>query len=477
MSNLERILCTLALAASGLPAQTTAPPPLMHLYPVALDSSGQPVTDLTAGDFTITDQAKPQTIFFFRGPGGAATAALGPHEYSNRPGGGMPHSIAILFDLMNEVDADRLDTWHTLAKSIPQLESGENIYFYVMSLDGDLVPIHAMGSKGGDDAKWPQDFEKPFNKTMKSLAGRARSAQIGKEDQVKKTYHQLEVLGNELATLPGRRDIIWITNGMPNVWNPTPKIPCNGDWVECGLYVAHMGVTLEHDGVAVNPYSFSGNLAPNVNYDLEQMALLTGGRGYFRQDIRDVLKQVARDNSGTYEIAYDPSPENWDNKFHKIRIDCARKGVKLQVKQRYYALPDSRPAADRQKAILVAAYQSPSDSADIGLRVKTAPAADNKGLHLEIRIHTADLMLNQKLDKFEGALTFLLSDRGASGPLGDPNVQTFNLDLTKEQRDMVAKEGIPISQDHPITGAVEHIRLIVQDQNTNEIGSLTFPVK
>jgi hypothetical protein len=39
------------------------------------------------------------------------------------------------------------------------------------------------------------------------------------------------------------------------------------------------------------------------------------------------------------------------------------------------------------------------------------------------------------------------------------------------------KEGIPLSQDHPTTDAVQRVRLIILDQNTNAVGSLTVPVK
>jgi len=101
----------------------------------------------------------------------------------------------------------------------------------------------------------------------------------------------------------------------------------------------------------------------------------------------------------------------------------------------------------------------------------------DKGVHLEIRINPNDMLLREEGGKVTGAVAFLLSDLGASGPLGDPSVTSFNLDLNKEQRDMVMKEGIPIAQDHAVSDAVQRVRLIVMDQSTNAIGSLTFPVK
>jgi VWFA-related protein len=510
----------MALAVSGLLAQVPAGPPvLMRLYPVALDATGAPVTDLTAADFKIVDQGKPETIFSFHKPVAGPAAPLAALEHSNRPAGAMPHNIVILFDLMNENQNDRLDTWHALDKSLPQLESGSSVYFYLLNLEGELVPIHAISPQAADDATWPHDVVDPLDKAMKA-ASHGRPVHLGQEDQVKKTFHQLETLANELAAFPGRRDIVWITDGMQNVYNT--KLPCNGDWVDCALYVPHLAVTLAHAEVAVNPVSYSRDLSTAVNpdqgrmdkawtpvqstaqaptnasnalgdvqmhnvqgsqgtdpgLDLAQMALLTGGRTYFRLDIRSVLKQVAVDDANSFEIDYDPSAENWDNKFHKIHITCERPGVKLQVRERYYALADARPAMERMKAALMAAFQSPSDMAEIGLRTKIAPLEGAKpGVHLDVSVNPADLMLSEKDGKYSGALYFLISDRGPSGPLGEPAVLNLTPTLTAEQYKMVMKEGLPLSQDHPTTDAVSQVRIIVLDQNTNAVGSLTFAVK
>jgi len=478
MPKSKTLLGSIALAAataSALLAQAPAlPPPLLRLYPVALDASGQPVTDLTAADFKIVDQGKPQTIFAFHKPAVEPAAPLPPLEYTNRPDGAMPHATVVLFDMINENQADRLDNWKELDKALPQLESGENVYFYVLNLEGVLVPIHSFGPKSPDDKTWPKDVAATLDKVMKA-ASHARPVQSGMEDEVKKTYKALEDLGSQLAGYPGRRDIVWITDGVQNVYNT--KHPCNGDWVECALYVPHLAVTLEGESTAVNPLSYSRDLNPDVNRDLEQMALLSGGHAYFREDIRAVLKQISRNAVYSYSIAYDPSAANWDSKWHQIRITCERAGVKIQSRQRYYALPDSRPGADRMKGILIAAFQSPSDDAGIGLRTKISPAESGKGVHLEVRIKASDILLHEQGGKFTGAVYFLVSDRGASGTLGDPSVASYPFELTAAQHDAVMKEGIPLSQDHPTTDAVQQVRVIILDENTNAVGSVTFPVK
>jgi hypothetical protein len=130
------------------------------------------------------------------------------------------------------------------------------------------------------------------------------------------------------------------------------------------------------------------------------------------------------------------------------------------------------------KAVLMAAFQSPSDAADIGLRTKIAPMEGAKpGVHMEIRVNPSDILMREQGGKFTGAIYLLVSDRGASGPLGEPSLASFPFELTAAQHDAVMKEGIPFPQDHPTTDAVQQVRVIVLDQNTNAVGSLTFAVK
>src|SRR5450755_1113140 len=249
---MSRIIFAFSLAASPLLAQAPTPGPLVHLYPVVLDAGGQPVTDLTADDFKIVDQ-KAQTIFTFRQPRNEPAAKLESLEFSNRTSSVTPHTTVILLDMINLADSDRMGTWKALDKSIPQLDSGQNVYFYVLNLEGALIPIHPMGPPAADDKTWHQDVAKVLDKVMKA-ASHGRPVQSGAEDQQKKTFKAFEDIANTLVAFPGRRDIVWVANGLTTVADP--MLPgCAGDWVECALYVPHLAVTLERDAVAVNPYA------------------------------------------------------------------------------------------------------------------------------------------------------------------------------------------------------------------------------
>jgi len=448
---------------------------LVRLNAAVTQASGEPDLDLKLEDFQITDQGKPQHIAFFRPSRESAFDAspLAARQLTNRARGARAHSAVILFDLLNQNQTDRLDTWHRLGRSLSQLPSGESLYFYLLTLEGALVPIHAIGGKAGDDKTWTQEAEKELDKAMKA-ASHARPLQMNDMEMiVKKTYVAFETLANQLAMLPGRRDIVWITNGMPNVWNP--KTPCNGDWVECALYVSHLSVTLDRANVAVNPLSYSSDPSPDSTRDLEQIAILTGGVTYYREDIRSILQQVARDATTSYWIDYEPPKENWDSKFHKIRVTAEHKNSKLRVRSRYFAYPDSKPEA-LQQAALAAAFQSASDDPGIGLRAMATPATGGKSVNVEFRVDPADLLLREESGQFTGALTFLIADMGPNGPVGNPVISRFDVRLSAEQRDKALKEGIPIAQDHPLAASIQRVRVIVQDQATNGTGSLTLPL-
>lgn len=477
MPTLKSLFCGLALACAGLyaqgqPASAEGIRPL-RLTVTAADSRGEPVSDLTADDFRISDDGKPQRVALFRSNGGGLPApSQGGREAFNRAA--PRHITAVLLDFLNENQTDVQEASRKIGASLKQLGSGESLYLYALQMDGKLYPVHAFEKPGETpDPKWVQDAEGMMGKAVKKLAG-VRPA-VGDEEIVKRTYVGLETLAKELAAFPGRRDIVWVTTNVPSVGDPK-KIGCSGTWVDCGLYVQHLSVTLDAAGAVVNPYSYSSLLGPEKTRDMEEMAGLTGGSTYLSQDMGAVAKALSN-GAGVYAMVYEPPPTNWDMNFHKVKVTCERKGIKIQARQRYFGLTDSRTPAMREQATLVAAYQSPMDVPDIGLRAALSPGSDpQKTIRVEMRVDPADLLLQEQGGMYEGQLTVLFSARTAAGPKGEPAIANLALHMTKEQRATALKEGIPLAREYPIDNTIQNVRLIVLDHGANSVGSLTMPV-
>ena len=472
-----RTLCGgLAAGALIVAASAQEPVKLVRLNVVAVDQQGKPVGDLTANDFSIVDEGKPETIALFHAGGFGPATAADSSQFTNRPSP-PPHTTVILFDCLNHMRAECVYTARQLGPSLKQIEDAGSVYFYVLTPLGTLDPIHPFPDSPGaaPNKTWNQDIEAVLAKEVKSL--KPRPSGMADEIVTKKSYVTLETFGKQLAGFPGRRDIIWILGGVPSTYKENTKNPCTGIWVGCGLYAEHLSVTLDLYGTVVNLLTYT-DLDTNKTTDMEAMAQLTGGSltyGNKGGDIRQVIQQLNESASAGYVIAYDPSAGNWDNKFHFVKLACARKGVKLIAKTRYYALPDSRPPDQRQMDALRAAYQSPYDVSDIGLRAAISPGKAPSTIKVDLRVAMPDLLLHESGGKFGGQLTVLFSAIGPAGPL-PPVGGGLNPQLTKEQHDAYLKDGFPISNEYPIDSTTKAVRFIVADGATNLVGSLTIPV-
>ena len=83
---------------------------------------------------------------------------------------------------------------------------------------------------------------------------------------------------------------------------------------------------------------------------LDQFAEMTGGRPDDGKDIGAAVRQAINDARTSYQIGYYPPEKNWDDKYHKLRVTCTRKGVRIQAKTGYYAWREG-PGARAEEAI------------------------------------------------------------------------------------------------------------------------------
>jgi VWFA-related protein len=483
---------------------------LVDLNVVALDSHGAPVTDLTRDDFRITDAGRPETIAFFRHRDGAAKPAplLAPGEYSNRSAANVPRATLILFDMLNQEFGTRGTTTNNLIHDLQSVESADYVYLYILTVNGGLYAVHGLPGTEGEvnppgGEPWTRHIKEMMDKALHEVL-QVRDPGIVQdiEWRAQMTFRALDVLGADLSRIPGRKSIVWLSDGVPIALGP--RRSDTGDFVDFTPLLRQMTETMDRSNVSIyavrtimlgssdniNALDSSDSIAgtrgmprgsaAGLTYNgaeslatLDTFADLTGGRPDAGKDIGAAVRQALNDVRTGYQIGYYPPTANWDDKFHKLRITCTRKGVRIQAKTGYYAWRE--PSGAQSTQAVRSAFTTRFDASEIGLTARLVPLTPLNA-RLEAHIDAHDLVLVHQGDKYYGQLRVAL---GALIPGAQPvfsNVMPFDLNLSSQDHDKALDQGVFVSQTVKLIEGATAVRLVVVDRSSRAIGSVTVPV-
>jgi VWFA-related protein len=469
---------------------TAHSPRLIKLNVSAIDASGSRPGDLTQDDFLVFDNGKPQKIVSFRKNDTRVQPMkpLAPHEFSNKTAAAIPNATLILFDLLNDRLGVKGYAWSEIIRTLQGLEANDHLYLYLLSSDARFYPVHGLPDEEGvpaqaDDGSWTRDIKPMLDEAM-NKAARVRPIDMTDVNmRVKTTFSSLAAISSRLAAIPGRKNLIWITRGIPISIGPRESY--TGTFVDFSAAVQSFAASLERSEIAVYPVDLSppgmepsadastgrAGLAPagaetgmGSQQTLQQFADLTGGRAFLNQDVKGAITQATGDARMSYQLAYYPTPQAFDGKYHKIKVTCTRKGVKVNSKSGYYASGDQLVTRTQQEATLDAAIESQYDSSQIGLDVVMAPSKKfYSSVHMDIGIDPGTAV-----EPDGGKFLITLVDIHADGKTGvSPSVA---LDYK------LGTGPIPFTQERTVDGTVSKVRIIVMDSKTNAVGSITIPI-
>jgi VWFA-related protein len=307
-----------ALVLSSALAQQT-PTKLVALNIVALDSTGKPVPDLRASDISIFDNNSRQKIVNLR---------LNPSDG--------PRALVILFDLMNSNQDSRGAVWNALKTSVAHLPASDHLYLYLLVEDGSLYPVHGLSASPESDANWTQNVGTLLDAAM-NKANQLKPQEIRAflPARFNTTIQSLGEMGAKMAAVPGPKQLLWITYGIPS----SVHYPGRG-WYDGAPILRQLGARFVQSNIAIYTADPGVNLQQGMlNRDsLDILTGATGGRTFSTIDLNQAITQAEADARTNYTIEYQPPAKNWDGKYHKLRVSSDRKGIKIQSERGYFAL-------------------------------------------------------------------------------------------------------------------------------------------
>ncbi len=219
-----------------------------HLKPVTLsviatDHAGRPVADLQPSDLRVLDDGAEQQITSLR----------------LSPGSPAP-TLVILLDLLDLNFQQAGYEAQQLQKTLASLTDYGVLYLYVLVANGNLYPVHALPGVNApaptaDDAAWIEHAGPLLNQALQKV-NQARSIEFiaHPEERFRVTFSALESLEQSMARLQGRKQLLWITDGIPSSIRLTGQ-----GWVNFAPSLRQLGAQFVGANIAI--YTLDPSLA------------------------------------------------------------------------------------------------------------------------------------------------------------------------------------------------------------------------
>jgi VWFA-related protein len=536
-----RLTVIIALLTSALSAQTppsqipsSQTPPsqtplfrtattLVEFSVAALDGGGHPVADLTTDDVSITEEGQPREIAFFRFVGAPDVQKPEPLPYgvfTNRPEytAGPPVNItAIVIDGILALPAEQIVVRTQLLRYLDTVPRNTRVAVYHMGwrttvlhdFTDDIKSLRARIAKiDADSHGHATDLEIGL---LDSLSPEARETlqqatiDMNAQEQDYRatvadrkralTLSSLEALGNQLAGIPGRKSLVWITPGTP--------IYTNYRFREIHeAQIRRTAQRLATQGIAVYPVDTHGLDAPpmqttavgrgssrippptppvgipdrRLQATMDLVADVTGGRvARNTNDFTQGAKDAAADLRGAYIVGFYATGEP-DNKWHDVDVKVKRRGVRLSHRQGYLAeatRPQPNHWSDPQWRW---AIMNPLGSTVIHLdaRFERVPKAEPNTYDLLLLIPPEELHFRKTGNQLSADVEVVVAEK-----LPDGRFSYRVEERTLSVPDRADRSGnvVRFMDRWTLRPGASTIRLIVRDRVTSRYGTLDVAVK
>lgn len=465
---------------------------LVILDVVAVDEKGQPIADLKGDDFTVLEDGKPQKIsdFSFHRPvAGAAPRQPAPGIISNAPQYASNSSLNVI--LLDSINTDFSDHAYAQDMLVKYLDSNPAIQpTAVFGMGSKLSMLHdfTTDTKALRDVVAHYKGEGPTHiadvYTAASPFQHRGSFQAGPHAR-EITARSMLFLAYVLAGYPGRKNLIWLSDGFPINLYPdftaSDQVMVIEDYSPLAERIAD---ELMNAQVALYPIDAAG-VSINDRFPARtamlSMSERTGGKTFYaRNDIDMGIRTSLDDGSTYYTLEYYPQNRNWDAKFRRIELKLTRPNIHLRYRQGYYALgPISRGGNESVSDAFSRAmdHDAPTSTGILFQAAVVMPSAQTQGkVVVNIGIDPHTLAFEKQADDLEHAQVSCVV--WAYPAKGDPvrAEGQLNAALKAEVYQQIMRSYFPCQRSLALKSGRYTLRIGVLDDATNLIGTATTQV-
>jgi len=516
---MNRRLFPLYMAVCLLNGQTPVIKVTTRLLQVSVlvhDKKGEAVADLTKDDFVLYDKGREQKILYFSKEANDPLPETPPDieegVVSNRfvsvtvdgkiklqP---LPNSLtAILLDGLNTRFTDQAQTKRALITFLKQVHPGEQVAIYTLTNQ-----LHVLHDFTTDTAALLAALERHQTQDSAAAAassyadshvggsqapeldamidqGNAEIAAISRARRAATTSLALQAIANQMAGLPGRKNLIWLAGEFPVAASGMGALavyPVDARGLpgmnEFMLSLDAKTTSSIHFGEA--PMDQRGENDINASHAaMNMLAEHTGGRACINNnDIATCVSRAMDDARVTYVLYFTPSHEEWNGAFREIKIKLTRPGLEARYRKGYYALPDVPTDQKTRQATLADAALSPLPSTGLTLVAKLLAKAPNAALAVVMDGHEITFGKNAKGEQDAVVDMLMLAFGDQPAPLNQAK-RTVHLSLKPAQYELMLKGGVRVTVNVDAPAGSQRLRVIARDAASGRVGSVDVPLK
>ncbi len=492
---------------------------LVQINVVVHDKKGEPIVDLKKEDFTILDKGKQQKVAVFAVDSIDAPRKvwpkLPPNIFSNRlQRADTPTSTTvILFDGLNTRFQDQAYARKQIVKFLGGIQPHDRVALYLLGSDLRILhdftnnPDHLAQALSKYRGRIPGELDAADPAPRDSTGNDDLDQFLSNSDQVISDFYNVNKAKFTLDAMEAiAHHLVWVSGGFPftlglepgdfSIDNP------NREHRTFNEETTRVARAMNDASIAIYPVDARGLMPdpmmsasigargritqpPKIftppNQDTMQiLADRTGGKAFYNtNDLTGAVRNAVNDARVTYTLGFYPVSEEWDGKFHEIKVKVARSGVDVRYRKGFVAFTAQTPTEKEIKAEIQNAIQTPLEGTGIGLNARIDPVDKPKPGSVQViaQIDQDNFVLQPQNDRWVGAIELGWVQVSPDGKLLNVETQSLNMNLKKERYDDIKKRGLLFTKViEPVENA-SHLRIVVVDRATGNVGSLQIPMK